>query len=262
MGRFNIDFKIQTRNFKIMKQIMLWIIFVSLTVADTNTAEEKVREYEFKSMYHLSLKEYALALEYAKQGCKLGSSEACSNVASMYVNGIIDDKVYYFKAHQYYKKACILKNAYACTAAGIVYEEGLGLNKGYIDQAKPYFAEGCLLGNGRGCNYLGVIEYKAGNDKKAIELYLKSCSASCGLDCYNYAYALDRGQGVKVDFKKAVSYYMKGCKLNVGVSCTSAADMIYGGDGIEEDKVLAKEYFEKACSLKHEPSCELVKELF
>ena len=158
-----------------MKKIVLWVVLVSLSTAGMNVTGEKVLAYESKTLYHLYVKEYALALEYAKLGCKLGSSESCSNVAFIYAEGYIDGMVNYFKAHQYYKKACTLKNSIACVNAGIFYEEGLGLNKGYVDHAKPYFSEGCLLGNGRACNMLGVIEYQEGNTMKAQEYLGKAC---------------------------------------------------------------------------------------
>ena len=245
-----------------MKQIILWIFFGSLSLGYASEREEKIVEYNMKSLYHVYTKEYGLALEYAKLACRMGSGESCSNIALMYVNGFINGKVYYFKAHQYYKKACALKNASACTSAGMFYEEGLGLNTVYVESAKPYYIEGCQLGSGQACNSLGVIAYKEGHLKKAIELYLKSCTKTFGLGCYNYAYALERGQGVKEDFKQAVFYYIKGCKLDVGVSCSSASHMIYRGNGIRENKSLSKEYLEKACILKHKPSCVLRKKLF
>jgi len=137
-----------------MKQIILWAIFVSLSVADANKITQNMEKYGAKALYHMAIKEYDLALLYAKKSCSLGQSESCVNTAYIYLHGNLDGRVHYFKAHQFYKKGCQLKNGYACLSAGIFYERGLGLNKSYIEHAQSYFKQGCLLKHELSCRLM------------------------------------------------------------------------------------------------------------
>ena len=96
-----------------MKQIILWLIFVSLAVADVNVTKQNMEKYGLRTLYHITTKEYDLALSYAKMSCSLGSSESCLDAAYIYLHGNLEGKVEVL-AKEYLEKACSLKHEPSC----------------------------------------------------------------------------------------------------------------------------------------------------
>ena len=57
------------------------------------------------------------------------------------------------------------------------------------------------------------------NEKKAIELYEKSCAANNDLGCNGLGAAYANGLGVSQDMQKAKDYFKKACDLNYKEGC-------------------------------------------
>ena len=79
------------------------LLFLSLSLSIINAdTEGKINDYGLKGWYHYYYKKYKLSLGYRQKACELGSGIACSNVASMYNNALIDGIKNLTMAFKYY----------------------------------------------------------------------------------------------------------------------------------------------------------------
>ena len=119
----------------------------------------------------------------------------------------------------------------------------------------------CDGGEGKACTELGKLhassEWRAKDDKRAAELYLKGCSAGDAGGCENLAEAYTHGHGVARDRERSRELYQQACAGHRGFSCGILGGFYAVGYGVPRDQKRAREYLQHACEEGESPSCEL-----
>ena len=64
-----------------------------------------------------------------------------------------------------------------------------------------------------------LLRSVASDERKAAELYRKSCDLGGASGCNNYGFATERGKGVRANPKKALDLYRRACDLGSQRGC-------------------------------------------
>ena len=150
------------------KFIVLLVCAVVLLVGDKSGIElpsfGAKKDYE-QGIAFYNNKEYDKAAELFKKACDGGNMRGCSNLGTMYDDGIGVEKNEQ-KAVELYKKACDGGKVLGCFNLGIMYANGNGVEK---------------------------------NEQKAAELYKKACDGGDLDGCRNLVVMHTNGNGVEKD---------------------------------------------------------------
>jgi len=120
--------------------------------------------------------------------CKKNNPAACKEYGLM------------ARSSKYLQKSCELNLPSGCT------EWGLSLFKEKDSFLGEFaFQKGCKLNDGDSCGYLGAVIHKKGNIDNARLLYNKSCNLDSGKGCYNLG-ILNETSG---DEREALDSYLK-----------------------------------------------------
>ncbi len=167
-----------------------------------------------------------------QKACNAGCGPSCSNIASMYRQGI-GNKEDYINSSKLYKKVCDSGNAKGCYSLANVHHYGIGISQKQhgMEVAKKI---------------INIVQKKkdVSLDNK---LYQKSCDGGYMPGCYAMGfYYMHRGN----DEQKGVSLYEKACNGGNRDACESLG-VLYGGgySTVEQDGFKAKELYQRASKL-------------
>ena len=140
--------------------LMGLVAFALLTVANADSLEPCRKIYDKHSISYMGEGEYMDRL----------------GVAYYKGNGVLRD---YATAIRYHYQACKLGSAQGCNHAGYMYDQGEAVRQSH-SIARKYFMLSCNYGSYLGCYNLAIIyEYGQGmkrSDTKAVKYYQKSCN--------------------------------------------------------------------------------------
>ena len=109
------------------------------------------------------------------------------------------------------------------------------------------------------CLDKGVAAYEgaagAKDQKRARELFLRSCDLNEPQACFNLGLMHHRGDGVPKDPARARTSFERACKLDHATGCSNLAIMKFKGDGGATDQPGALVLFERACNLGEVDGC-------
>jgi len=228
------------------------------------------------------------ALYYVIKGCELNHANSCTKAGNFYSSGkgtLKDD----IKATHFYQKGCELGDGIACNNLGNSYINGRGVVKN-LDLAETYLNKALSLGH-NAYNNLGFLYHSKGNEKKAIDYYIKGCETKDPTACSNLANIY----GTQKEYYKSYNYFIKACNLADALACNNASMLLYKklltvdnpnktmfnldsnscemndkigcsnlaydysmGIGVKKDPKKAKQYYKKACQLGHKNSCSKI----
>jgi TPR repeat protein len=110
-------------------------------------------------------------------------------------------------ALEIFEEACKAGSADACAYAGLQ----LSLSSERASEAPPLLERSCELDSGAGCAHLGFLyatspatttpatSVVAKDDRRAVQLYAKSCALGDAQGCYNSGLMADEGRGIRQD---------------------------------------------------------------
>lgn len=202
----------------------------------------------------LEKKSYEEAFRLLDQACTAQDLEACSNLGTMYEDGLATKRDI-SRANALYERACNGGNASGCTLLGISFDKGNGLKRD-LNRAKELYAIACDSKNGAGCVNLGGKEYGLGKYFEAANFFERGCNAGSGRGCNNLALMRDAGEGGQKDPADAHQLFERACRLGSGEGCNNAGLNLWNGTGVEQNYEKANVLFEKACKAKSNPKCE------
>ncbi len=89
-------------------------------------------------------------------------------------------------------------------------------------------------------HYGNALEQCTFDLKKTVEFSKKGCNLGNGQACYNYAFLLRSGEGIKKDIEKSFEYFEKACDYEDGNGCMMLAINKYLSDERVKDKNIDK----------------------
>jgi TPR repeat protein len=192
--------------------------------------------------------------------CEAGDPESCAHYSTMLFEG---DGVAMNRpeACRVGDRACAAGSAIGCNNAGQCYLMGVGFTRD-LGKASERLTKGCEGGNGNACHAEGGLQADAGRHERALALYEKGCVLGSLKACNDLGYAIEHGQGTKVDLRRAVELYEMACKGDDSSACNNLAYCLRDGVGIGQNPSRAFELFEKACKLGNTNSCGVLGSMF
>ena len=188
------------------------------------------------------------------------------------------------QASTLYRKSCDPDEkglgADGCVDLARIYELGRGVPKNPAKAAEiltygcnAYSSSSCSVLAGRYLTGTGLVKDEKKDDKKAAELYRRSCGFSPE-GCVALAAMTSAGKGglAKGD-RDVTSVYWRGCSLTmnhdadidgsaaVGLMCARAGAAEVAGKGTDKNPTRALEHFRRACDRGDRPSCDQAKKL-
>lgn len=242
------------------------------------------------ALLRMQRKETDKAEELAKQGCEVGSSEAC-NIAGVLLSqetGVGAD-ISAIAAFGYFEKACDGDVAVGCRNAGHLLKKGTGVEKD-LTKALAMYEKGCKLEDPDACNSAGFA-YDHGRGagesaEKAYDFFVKACQGKNPDGCFNQGFFLRKGRGRAKDAAAAapllaracelghedgcdelglaavvgevpkdaalVKTFNAGCEAGAMTGCLQLGVRYRDGDGTDADEARAMELFTKVCDAKAE----------
>jgi TPR repeat protein len=208
-------------------------------------------------------RDYARAVDYARQGCEANDSGACVNLGILYVYGetIAPD---FHGAVRLFRDACEQGNLHGCADLGNLYRDGHGVAKDPI-QAVSLYRKACDGGEMLGCTNLGGM-YALGNglEKDYVQmtnLLRKACDGGDMRGCYILGGMYELGKGTDKDYAQAANSFRKACDGGVILGCRYLAQLYLHGKGVAQDLNQAKTLYKKACDGGDKGSCDALKKL-
>jgi len=203
------------------------------------------------------------ALPLLREGCRLNSAAACSNLGGAYLRGD-GGSPDLGAAREFLERACELGSDTGCTDAGVMYHRGDGVPRDE-DRALELFALGCERGDEQGCFNGGLLLVDGDgiphDEGRAIEMFTKACDAGHANACSNVGIMLYQGKGGSPDYARAVPFFEKACDHDVSDGCFNLGVAYLKGNGVVEDRVRAAELFRKACDKGDSDACGIVAEI-
>ena len=157
------------------------------------------------------------AIEILTPKCQNGDAEACNDLGVNYE--LVRE---YESAFENYKKACEAKVQLGCSNLGTLYENGLGVKKD-PRKAVEIYKDSCNSGGAQACYHLGNA-YRKGEIVKqdyylAMEAYTNACNAGDLPSCANIGAMYELGLGVNKDEKRAYGIYKVACFRGLNKAC-------------------------------------------
>ena len=206
---------------------------------------------------------YSEAAPLLDQACTGGSSEACRNLGSMYIQGTGVEKDA-SRGITLLTKACNAGNATSCGNLGVFYETGTGVTK---DESRSavLFSKSCDGGNAAGCYLLGH-KYENGlgvarDVTRAAALFTKSCDAGFIDACSSLGGMYAQGIGVAHDNSRAAALFTKACEAGNSPGCGMLGISYLNGWGVDKDVEKARQLFSKSCTIGNQISCDQLKKI-
>ena len=157
------------------------------------------------------------AIDLLTPKCESGDAEACNDLGVNFELMKESDNAY-----ANYKKACDAKVQLACSNLGTLYENGLGVKKD-PKKAVEIYKDSCNSGGVQACYHLGNA-YRKGEIVKqdyylAMEAYTNACNAGDLPSCANIGAMYELGLGMNKDEKRAYGIYKVACFRGLNKAC-------------------------------------------
>ncbi|HZS35791.1 MAG TPA: tetratricopeptide repeat protein [Polyangia bacterium] len=157
------------------------------------------------------------------------------------------------------RKACDAKQGKACTALAVRYLGGNGVAADE-KRALELFDRACTAGDGAGCSMLGAIFNRgrgaiAPDYARSYKLSKRGCELGDDNGCYDQACDLVAARGIEKSTALAVPAFERLCKKGLAQACGSLGMLYYVGDGVKRDPQRATELLDQACKGGDVRSC-------
>ena len=157
------------------------------------------------------------AIEILTPKCESGDAGSCNDLGVNY-----ELMKEYDNAYANYKKACDAKVQLGCSNLGTLYKNGLGVKKD-PKKAVEIYKDSCNSGGTQACYYLGNAYLKGEIVKQdyylAMQAYTNACNAGDLPSCANIGVMYELGLGMNKDEKRAYGIYKVACFRGLNKAC-------------------------------------------
>lgn len=198
-------------------------------------------------------------IELYTQSCEANDSKGCLELGKLYYTDAVIPYDYK-KSFSYLKKSCSHANGMGCYLAAIQLTFRFGVEPSAEESESNYYEKACTFGVGSACLTIAKMYENGTNEvlesqEKASKFYELGCIHGAGDGCFIYGYKLNKGIGVKNDYKEYLKYYKIGCDKNNAASCTALVAYYIVDSSLNIDFQTVNELYEKACSLDEPVAC-------
>jgi TPR repeat protein len=106
--------------------------------------------------------------------------------------------------------------------------------------------------------YEAAVALKAGDLKRARDLFDQACRAGNSGSCVHLGWMLGSGRGGLRDERRARALLEQGCKAGVAEGCFALGAMFDDGVGGPQDKARARALYDQACKGGHSEACSVL----